>query len=68
MTKAEDYTRFVVDSFASREGLMKYLDEMARLRIPQFTVHIRKDGLWEVCHPLPIEGRPTPPGLKGWIA
>jgi hypothetical protein len=63
-----DYKRFVVDDFASREALMKYLDELARLRIRQFTVHIRNDGYWEVCHPLPIEVRPTPPGLKGWIA
>jgi hypothetical protein len=63
-----DYKRFCVATYASREGLMKYLDELARLRINQFSVHIRDDGLWEVCHPLPVIAGRTPPGLKGWMA
>jgi hypothetical protein len=63
-----DYKRFCVETFETREKLMKYVDELARLRIKQFTVHIRDDGLWEVCHPLPVTVGRTPPGLKGWIA
>ena len=57
----EDYKRFVVETFASREGLLNYVNELAAVRIKQFTVHIRSDGLWEVCHPLPTE---TVKGLR----